>query len=1478
MRRMNSPRHEAVRVARRGLVFLTALLVFAGALICRPFTGAASAGGQQDAQADAGPKADEVIPGRWLPTSRPSPIPGSLQQDESVAPSSAVAAEEGAGEMFTLAPGTITWRAADNPHVVNGTYVVPPDTTLVLEAGVVVQINDNSALRVEGALLGQGTPASRVTIRGISNAFSDLVAAGRLEFDYTDFYAQTDPRTGGTLLYRNCRWGRYGTFYSSDYYNERQPPYFQFDHCAFDGPDASLWVQAGTAALRDVSFTGGAYAWLSYAYLYLDDVRSENVGANADGLRFGLDNKLYLNNIQVRNAANAGLYLGGANSGGNYFLGPDNVIQGNGYPVKVDNAGLLPGSQVPASGNANNYVLADASNGHVDWLGPMVWAPLAVPYVIREPINLRGGGAWTIMPGTTVKFGPDFSGITDEALGLIARGRPGAPIHFERFDPAQAWGGIGNTRGGNRYAHVILEGSGSGINTTTQNGAFAYVEDLIIRNNQVGSGGGVIVTGTRYSDNATAYGISGSGSGSRGILNGGPASPNSFERNGVAVRTSVTIQARNNWWNSPTGPTTPLNPGGTGDPIEGSVDFIPYLTTRPDYSDQPPVVRQREPFVTYDAGEKLTIKWDSEDDHGVVAHRILFNPAGNYPTGFQTVIAELPGTARSYEWTVPAVGFQFTYSYSTIRVVAVDSAGHERFDDQAIQIPSGEVTGELTFTGNLAGRTFRPGERTAVTWTASGYNQSDFYMYVVLDDRTFIGQGGAFLSYGSWDVKMPYVSTDVARIAVKVASTSNRAKWFFSPYFKIRPDGRLGDAPPTVTLLSPSAGASFNAGDTVPVTWTASDDEAVRSYNLQASYDGGRTWSVLAEDLPGTATGYDFQTAPGGGFNNVRVRVTAVDRRFQETSDGADRAFTLRPTATPNLTPSVALTHPTADSSFKAGSAVILRADASDGDGTVVKVEFYDGAALVGSDTTAPYEVTWGNVPAGNHSLTAKATDDRAGVSTSAAVAVVVNAQPAPPTTVPGARWAALYNGPSSGNDERPEMLLDGQGNVYLVGLSRGVGTSTDITAVKYDANGNQLWAARFNGTGNGDDIPYNAELDAGGNLYVTGTTWRKYNFNPGGTEYDYVTMKFDPAGNRLWTRYYDGNRANDIPYDLALDASGNVYVTGGSQYSGYNNFLVDRATTVKYDAQGGELWVRTYDTTDRWGATGSGVAVDAQGNVYVAGNVKVATVNANTTDHNILTLKYDAAGALVWAVQHDTPITHGGEDFDNAERIHVNDRGVYVQGSSIPDGNSYDVLMLKYDAAGGGLLASSFWSGPDRDDPNDWAFDGEGNVYTTGLSERGLDYGYFFTLKFDASLNLVWERTYNGPYPDGFDAAYGIGLDAEGDAYVTGPSLGADGDYDFAVIKYLADGTQAWVNRYEGPDGLDDNPQDIAVDAAGNVYVAGDTRNAAGHLDFLTLKIAPPRTPPPPPQPPPGAVSVDDRNEVPDPIPPPVIELEPPR
>ena len=115
-------------------------------------------------------------------------------------------------------------------------------------------------------------------------------------------------------------------------------------------------------------------------------------------------------------------------------------------------------------------------------------------------------------------------------------------------------------------------------------------------------------------------------------------------------------------------------------------------------------------------------------------------------------------------------------------------------------------------------------------------------------------------------------------------------------------------------------------------------------------------------------------------------------------ADGVPSVARMLSVAGSNLAPSVALTQPANGATFTAPATIGLAADASDPDGSVAKVEFFNGATKLGEDTAAPYTYTWTGVPAGTYSLTARATDDRGAQTTSSTRTVTVNAPTATPT------------------------------------------------------------------------------------------------------------------------------------------------------------------------------------------------------------------------------------------------------------------------------------------------------------------------------------------------------------------------------------------------------------------------------------------------------------------------------------------------
>ena len=182
-------------------------------------------------------------------------------------------------------------------------------------------------------------------------------------------------------------------------------------------------------------------------------------------------------------------------------------------------------------------------------------------------------------------------------------------------------------------------------------------------------------------------------------------------------------------------------------------------------------------------------------------------------------------------------------------------------------------------------------------------------------------------------------------------------------------------------------------------------------------------------------------------------------------------------------------------------------------------------------------------------------------------------------------QWVATYNGPANGDDYAFSLALDSAGSVYVTGQSVGLGTSWDYATIKYTASGQQQWVARYNGPGNDIDVAQALALDDSGNVYVTG-------FSTGmGSAYDYATIKYNSAGQEQWVARYNGpGNTYDAPYAMALDDSGNVYVTG---YGGTTHDY----TTIKYSSDGQQGWIARYS-----GGTPYGIAVDGSSNVYVTG------------------------------------------------------------------------------------------------------------------------------------------------------------------------------------------------------------------------------------------------------------------------------------
>ncbi len=450
-----------------------------------------------------------------------------------------------------------------------------------------------------------------------------------------------------------------------------------------------------------------------------------------------------------------------------------------------------------------------------------------------------------------------------------------------------------------------------------------------------------------------------------------------------------------------------------------------------------------------------------------------------------------------------------------------------------------------------------------------------------------------------------------------------------------------------------------------------------------------------------------------------------------------------------------------------------------------------------------------------------------------------LNAQP---TTM----WTSRYNGPAMGVDIAQSVATDLAGNVYVTGASDGGATKLDICTIKYGPDGtpSPTWpdmgfgvgVRRYDGHGHDFDQGHIIALDFMGNVIVTGYA------NDGGTlGIDYVTLKYSPTGILMWVHSYDGGvgtSANtDIPNAMAIDAAGNIYVTG---QSGGIGTMYDIAT-VKYSPAGALMWVSRFNGPSSSDDVGMDIKVDASGNVIVTGYADFGSVEKI----NFMTIKYSTTGAFLWGHSYNDD-TVMNNDYGYALALDAS-ANVYVTGVTVASGNkSYSTV--KYTSAGTQAWVKKY-DGPGFDDlPVAIAVDVSGNVIVTGKSDEAGTHDFAYaTIKYSPAGALLWESRYIGPGVD--DEPTAMVLDKFGNIYVTGMSVGAGTAFDYATVKYNPAGVQQWVMRYDNV-GMHDVANAIAIDSTGNVIVTGYSSNSPGGpitYDYTTIKYM---QPPPPPAP----------------------------
>jgi len=223
--------------------------------------------------------------------------------------------------------------------------------------------------------------------------------------------------------------------------------------------------------------------------------------------------------------------------------------------------------------------------------------------------------------------------------------------------------------------------------------------------------------------------------------------------------------------------------------------------------------------------------------------------------------------------------------------------------------------------------------------------------------------------------------------------------------------------------------------------------------------------------------------------------------------------------------------------------------------------------------------------------------------------------------------WSRFYNGRAGMDDGAAALAVDRAGNCYVVAKVVNRTPGTDITLLKYRADGSLAWFRDIDGPGHSADLPTavllsNSQLVTRNSqlVYVVGSVTGT------GTSFDYYVGCFDTTGNQLWQQTYDGTGKVDVASAACLDSSGNVIVTGQSTGVA-SSFDI---ATVKYSPTGEQVWARRFTGTRNGADRGSCIVADRLDRVTVGGSSLGATGFPD-----MVLLGYSAEGDTLWTFTH---------------------------------------------------------------------------------------------------------------------------------------------------------------------------------------------------------------------------------------------------
>lgn len=369
--------------------------------------------------------------------------------------------------------------------------------------------------------------------------------------------------------------------------------------------------------------------------------------------------------------------------------------------------------------------------------------------------------------------------------------------------------------------------------------------------------------------------------------------------------------------------------------------------------------------------------------------------------------------------------------------------------------------------------------------------------------------------------------------------------------------------------------------------------------------------------------------------------------------------------------------------------------------------------------------------------------------------------------------WTRSYNGTSTkqSTDDALSVAVDASNNIYAAGFLKNSGTGYDLLVMKLSTAGDSLWSYIYNdAASNETDKALSIQMSPSGNLVVCG---RSDNDLTAVSDDDILVITLNTSGGVVWTARYQGTGGgDDIPRQMVVAPSGNIYVTGKTTSATDIDALL-----IKYNASGVQQWVRKTDigVEDEFTA----IQIDGEENVFVAGNTITATGN-----FDVITASFDASGNELFTTTYD----HGENGNDEAKGLAIFDDGSFAVSCTLaPDTDAItlngDIAAVYFDT-NGNWQSTTLFDGGANDDASESAYASNTGFVICGQTDNGeagnQDYDYI-TIYLDETGTITNTELYNGA-AGGNDVANTLMLYDNG-TYISGGSEG--GQRDIVTILY---------------------------------------------------------------------------------------------